>query len=279
MTTIRDLLEEAKRRIATVSTSASLDAQLLLAEVIQESRAHVIAHPEKSLTPAQITQYWTLIDRRANGEPVAYLLGRQPFYDREFVVTHAVLVPRPETEHLLEFALDFMKIHPQGTVADIGTGSGALAITLAAHYPQATVYATDISSEALAIARLNAEQHDVTVTFLQGDLLLPLVERNLKADLLLANLPYIPSGELLNLSVSRHEPHLALDGGPDGLNLIRRLLAQAPQVMSPGGMMLLEIGADQGKTVTRLAGENLKPRSVTVHKDYAGLDRVVMIRV
>lgn len=279
MTTIFDLLEEAKRRIAPVSTSARLDAQLLLAEALQESRAHVIAHREKIPSPAQIAQFQALVERRTNGEPVAYILGRQAFYDREFLVTPAVLIPRPETEHLLEMALDYLKSHPQATIADAGTGSGALAITLAAHYPAATVYATDISAAALAVAKTNTEQQEVDITFLQGDLLQPLIEHNHKIDLLVANLPYIASDEMGGLAVSQHEPHLALDGGSDGLDLVRRLLDQTPAVVNANGLILLEIGADQGDAVTRLVTENLKPRSVSVHKDYAGLDRVVKIQL
>jgi release factor glutamine methyltransferase len=296
MSTVRDLLTDAKRRIAPVSTSASLDAQLLLAEVLGCDRAHILAHPETVLTPAQVAQVQAFVARRAGSEPMAYILGRKAFYDREFVVTPAVLIPRPETEHLLEMALAFVRQHPalddalsRGqalpcpatetlNVVDVGTGSGALAVTLA-HAPGATVYATDTSPDALAVARLNAQKHNVEVVFFEGDMLLPLIEADIRVDLIMANLPYIATDDMPALAVSKHEPHQALDGGAEGLDLIRRLLSQAPGVIRTGGMILLEIGADQGAAVQQLAQEMPTPPSVTVHKDYAGQDRVVRIRV
>jgi release factor glutamine methyltransferase len=279
VTTIRDVLNEAKERIAPVTSSASLDAQLLLAHVLGESRAHVIAHPEKPLAPEQVEHYKALIDRRADHEPVAYILGWRAFYDREFIVTPAVLIPRPETEHLLELALNFAGENPTLAAVDCGTGSGALAVTFAANIPAASVYATDISPDALEIAQQNAQKHGTEIAFFQGDLLAPLVERNIRVDLVMANLPYIATGELASLEVARHEPCLALDGGPDGLDLVRRLLEQIPAVCNPGALILLEIGAEQGKAVRQIARETLSPRSVDIIWDYAELDRVVLIRI
>lgn len=276
MVTIRDVLSDAKQRISAVSTSVSLDAQLLLAEVIGESRAHVIAHPERELTPEQAAQYEAWITRRADAEPVAYILERKAFYDREFKVTSAVLIPRPETEHLLEVALEFAADRPCVAV-DIGTGSGALAVTFGANRPQARVYAVDVSKDALAIARENATIQQVDVTFFEGDLLQPLINQQIKVDLIMANLPYIASDEVPELLVSRHEPTLALDGGTDGLDLVRRLLLQAPEVLNPGAMILLEIGSDQGQKTADLAAELLNLASVSVLKDYANLERVVQV--
>ena len=282
MTTIYDLLTDAKKRITPISPTASLDAQLLLAEVLGCNRAHIIAYPEEIVPPEQAAQIETMVARRADGEPIAYILGRRAFYDREFIVTPAVLVPRPETEHLLEIALKFVRarhaVPQQTTAVDIGTGSGALAVTLAANAPQATVYATDISPDALKIAQLNAEKNAAKVTFFQGDLLQPLIDQNIQVDLIMANLPYITTGDMQHLAVSKHEPHLALDGGDDGLDLLRRLLAQAPSVIQPGGMILLEIGTEQGAATQQLAQDMQTPRQVTVHKDYAGHDRVVEIK-
>jgi release factor glutamine methyltransferase len=280
VTTIRDILDDAKERIALVSTSAGLDAQLLLAAVLDVSRAHVIAHPEKPLTGEQARRYEALIRRRELGEPVAYLLGRRAFYDRDFRVTPAVLIPRPETEHLLEIALDFARARPSLTAVDVGTGSGALAITFAANVPTASVYATDLSTAALAVARSNAAEHNVDVTFYQGDLLLPLLERGIKVDLLMANLPYVPADELPFLPVSTFEPRLALDGGPDGMSVVRRFLAQVDAVCNPGAELLLEIGAGQGALaldIVRAAfGERLA--LLQLHHDYAGHDRVMQAR-
>lgn len=275
--TIRQSLNVAIQQLKPVSDSAGLDAQLLLAEVLGKDRAYVLAHGEDTLTPEQQAQFAALIQRRAAGEPVAYILGRRAFYDREFIVAPGVLIPRPETELLLEAALDFAAHLPECTAADIGTGSGALAVTFAAHQPNARVYAVDVSPQALAIAQRNAATHKVNITFFDGDLLNPLIERAIKVDVLMANLPYIAHDEMTQLAVSQYEPHLALDGGPDGLDLIRRLLRDLRRVCNPGALALLEIGADQGAAVLALAHELVAPQQAEVIKDYAGLDRIVRI--
>ena len=275
--TIRHALQDAARQIAPVSDSASLDAQVLLAEVLGVNRAYLLAHGDEVLAAQQAAAYARLVQRRAGGEPVAYLLGRRAFYDRDLIVTPAVLIPRPETELLLEEALRFASQRSKLSAADIGTGSGALAVTFAAHMPQAAVYAIDISPQALEIARRNAEQQQVQVTFLEGDLLKPSIERGIKADVLMANLPYVASGDLPGLAVSRYEPQLALDGGPDGLDLVRRLLVDVPQVCDVGALVLLEIGADQGAAALALAQEVVNPQQAAVLQDYAGLDRIIRL--
>jgi len=277
MTTIADALKQARQRIAPISESASLDAQVLLAEMLGKDRAFLLAHSDESLTPEQAARYAALVERRAAGEPIAYILGRRAFYDREFIVAPGVLIPRPETELLLEAALQFAAGRSSVTAADIGTGSGALAVTFAVHCPQATVYAVDISPQALEIARHNADLHGTTINFLAGDLLQPLVERGIKVGVLMANLPYIASGDLPSLAVSQYEPHLALDGGPDGLDLIRRLLADLRRVCDPGALALLEIGADQGESCRNLVRQMIRPQQLNILKDYAGLDRIVRI--
>ncbi len=255
----------------------SLDAQVLLGAALGMDRATLLAHPEAALTPEQAARFGGWVARCAAGEPVAYLLGRRAFYDRDFVVTPDVLIPRPETELLLEQVL--ARADRELVVVDVGTGSGALAITLAALRPQMTVYATDISPAALAVARENAARQQATVTFYEGDLLAPLIERGIKVDLVMANLPYIPSGDLPGLAVSRYEPTLALDGGADGLDLIRRLLAQIPQTVNPGAVILLEIGAGQGAAALALVERTLTPKTARVILDYAGLDRIVYAEV
>jgi release factor glutamine methyltransferase len=279
LTTIGDALEDAKRRLTPISTSASLDAQLLLAEVLAVNRAHILARREKVLTPDQTQNYASLVARREQGEPIAYILGRKAFYDRDFVVTPAVLIPRPETEHLLEIALTYANDHPHATFVDVGVGSGAIAVTLAANVPSATVYATEISPDALAVATENAQIHQANVRFFAGDLLAPLIERNVQINCVMANLPYIKSVELSSLDVSKFEPKLALDGGVDGLDDIRRLLAQCPTVCRPSTLILLEIGADQGEATRKLAVETLASQSVEIIKDLAGHDRVARIQL
>ncbi len=274
MPTIKDVLHEAYARLASVSTSARLDAQLLLAEVLQVSRAHVLAHPERELTSAEAEQIAGWLDRREQGEPVAYILGRRAFYDREFAVTPDVLIPRPETEHLIEAALDF--IAGQSLVAvDVGTGSGAIAVTVKANAPQAIVYATDVSTAALQVARMNASTQNTDVTFFEGDLLAPLVERGVNVDLIMANLPYIKTDVLQTLPVRKHEPILALDGGADGLDLAQRCLMQAQAIVNPGALVLLEIGADQGAATCALVEDILSVKRVVLTQDLAGLDRLV----
>lgn len=276
MPTLGEVLRAARAQLEPVSPSASLDAQLLMAEVLGVSRAHVLAHPERPLSDDEQGRFSALVERRVKGEPVAYLLGRRAFYDREFIVTPAVLIPRPETEDLLERALVSPQAARPGAVAvDVGTGSGALAVTFAALRPHTQVYATDISPTALAVARLNAQQHGAQVTFLEGDLLTPLVEQGITVDLIMANLPYIDSAVVPTLDVSRHEPVLALDGGADGLDLVRRLLEQAPAVIRPGGLILLEIGYDQGPRTAALVKEAFPSAQVEVIPDLAGFDRVV----
>ena len=277
VTTIRAALRRARATL-TESDTADLDAQVLLAQVLGVERAYLFAHAEASLYSEQRRRFESFVQRRASGEPIAYILGRQGFYDLDLVVTPNVLVPRPETELLLEEALRLTADAPAAVVADIGTGSGALAVTFARHRPQCEVYATDISADALAVARQNAGAQAARAFFLPGDLAQPLIERGIKVDLLMANLPYIASEELDTLAVSRWEPRGALDGGPDGLAFIRALLLQAPLICRAGACVLLEIGADQGAAVSQTIRDRLGVES-RILKDYAGLDRIARFRL
>ena len=277
MTTIRSALREARETLQDVE-SADLDAQALLGHLLGVDRAVLFTHPDKGLTDEQIARYQTMVNRRATGEPIAYIIGVKGFYDIDLHLSPAVLIPRPETELLLEEALRLTELQPGVTAADIGTGSGALAITFARHQPKATVYASEISGDALDIARGNAGRIGVNVSFLEGDLAEPLIDRGVQVDLLLANLPYIASADLPALAVSRFEPRLALDGGAVGLDLIRRLLAQCPAVCRPGAQVLLEIGADQGDAVAGLVRDRLGAQC-DILPDYAGLDRIARFRL
>ena len=276
MSSIAAALRRATRRLRGSSDSAALDAQLLLAQVTGRPRAWLLAHGEVTLSRAQSTRYDRLVARRAAGEPLACIRRRQAFFDRDFHVSPAVLIPRPETESLLELALAHTLRRPSGVMADIGTGSGALAVTFAALRPGWRVLATDLSAAALNVARINAARHRVQPTFLLGDLLAPLRARRQHVDLLLANLPYIASDELPRLAVSRHEPRIALDGGADGLVPLRRLLQQLPDVCAPGALALLEIGAGQGAAVLALA-EALRPCAAQLLPDLAGHTRVLRL--
>ena len=261
-----------------IPPTADLDGQTLLGHVLGVDRAFLFAHADERLTEAQLAAFRSALGRRAAGEPIAYITGRKAFYDLDLLVSPAALIPRPETELLLEEALRLSEERPALSVADIGTGSGALAAAFARQRPAATVFATEICAEALAIARANAEGSGVEMTAFQGDLARPLIERGIRVHLLMANLPYIATGELDALAVSRFEPRLALDGGPDGLRLIRRLLAQAPAVCQAGAWVLLEIGAGQAEAVAGLAARRLDV-DCEILKDYAGLDRIVRLRL
>jgi release factor glutamine methyltransferase len=209
---------------------------------------------------------------------VAYIVGHKEFYGLDLFVDNRVLIPRPETELLVERAIGIAVARSLCLIADVGTGSGAIAVSLAVHLPQVLVYATDASTRALEVAACNCRRHNVEdrVRLLQGHLLEPLPE---PVDLIAANLPYVSQAELAQLppEISRYEPREALNGGPDGLDYIRRLLARAGRYLSLLGVILLEIGATQGKAVTALAKRHFPAAKVEIAKDYAGLDRVVMV--
>lgn len=256
---------------------------MLLAHVLGASRTVLMAHPERHLTSGQLGRYRKLVQRRAADYPLPYLTDRVEFYGLEFEVTPDVLIPRPETETLVDLAL----AGQPASVVDVGTGSGCIAVALAVHLPEAIVYAIDISPAALATARRNAERHGVAerVRLMAGDVLSP---RPGPVDLIVSNPPYVPSGECASLpdSIRNHEPRLALDGGADGLAVVRRLLAQSPAVLhspdpvegQPGGGLLIEIGADQGKAASRLARAAFPQAVVRVHPDLAGRDRVLEVQ-
>lgn len=276
MTTIREALTDASQQLKS-SDTPRLDAQVLLEHVLQVNRAYLFAHDDDRLSLDHHAQFQDLIQRRAKGEPIAYIIGTRGFYDLEFDVTPDVLIPRPETELLLEEALRLMKDKPDATVLDVGTGSGALAVTYAVHMPHSEVYAIDISPSALQMAESNAKKNGAQVQFLQGSLAQPLIEHEVKVDLLMANLPYIRSDEMSSLAVSQHEPHLALDGGEDGLDLIRQLIQQIPSVCLHGANILLEIGAEQGHALQKLIYKSLNVEC-DILQDYAGLDRIGRFR-
>jgi release factor glutamine methyltransferase len=274
---IRDALAAATNMIQPVSDSAPLDAQLLMMEVLGVGRAYLLAHDDEGLTDEQVQRFEAYVSRAARGEPLPYILGRRAFYDLELAVTPDVLIPRPETELLLEQALRFASTREHLSVVDVGTGSGALAVTFAVHCPHAVVAATDISAAALSVALHNAQKHKVNIDFYQGDLLQPLIDHNIKIDLLMANLPYIPSEELPSLAVSQHEPLIALDGGVDGLHLVRCLLHQVAKVCNPAALLLFEIGAGQATAAQKAAQGILEPRDCDVLTDYAGHDRILRV--
>ncbi|NJN55153.1 MAG: peptide chain release factor N(5)-glutamine methyltransferase, partial [Anaerolineae bacterium] len=234
------------RTLLTTSPTAHLDARLLLQYVLQRPHSALIAHGDTSLTTTEESHYQQLVHRAQQHEPIPYLIGSAPFFDFELEVNSAVLIPRPETEQLVELVMAWTRSHPITRLADIGTGSGAIAIALARPLPPIiTLEAVDISPAALAVARRNAERlAPGRIQFHLGDLLTPLSPG---LDVMVANLPYVTDGEWTTLAdgVKWYEPALALQGGPDGLDVIRRLLAQASSKLAPGGAIFLEIGWQQ----------------------------------
>lgn len=275
---IREAVVQARQRLGALSESASLDAQVLLANILERDRAWLLAHPETPLNVEQFHAFEKGVTRLEEGEPLPYVLGEWEFSGLPFYVTADVLIPRPETELLVDSALDWLKTHPESRRAvDVGTGSGCIAVTLAANVPDFHILATDISSKALAVARSNVERHNLAghVTLQQGDLLSG-IEGTF--DLICANLPYIPTQMLKTLDVYRREPTLALDGGMEGLDLITRLLETAPKVLAPEGMILLEIEASQGESAATVAQKVFPDASIEVHADLNGHARLLRIQ-
>jgi release factor glutamine methyltransferase len=236
-----------------------------------------MAHPEARLSVAEEGDIERAVQRLEAGEPLPYVIGHWEFYGLDFTLTSQVLIPRPDTELLVERGLKWLRAHPGRRLAcDVGTGSGCIAVALASNTPDLTVVASDLAREALQVARLNAQRHGVQgrVHCLQADLI---PSTGKPFDLVCANLPYIPSETLRTLDIYPREPALALDGGMDGLELIRRLLQMAPGHIAPGGALLLEIEALEGQTAIDLGRESFPEADIHLHADLSGYDRVVQI--
>jgi release factor glutamine methyltransferase len=271
--TVATLIAQGARRLAAAGdpmrSSAILDSELLLAHTLGTARAGLLAHPERPVGAAQAERFGDLIRRRAAGEPLAYLTGRREFWSLELAVSAAVLVPRPETELLVERALALLP-RATGDVADLGTGSGAIALALASERPQWRIVATDVSAAALQTARQNAAALGIgTVEFRQGDWFAALHGESL--DLLISNPPYVAAADPA-LAALRHEPLLALSPGEDAFACLRLLARGAAAHLRPGGWLLLEHGATQGAQLREelvLAGF----AHVRSHTDLAGHER------
>jgi len=279
------LLSDLTAQFTPLSETPALDASVLVAHILNKPRTWVMAHPELSLTSEQQGLLDDSLARLARGESFPYVLGRWEFFGLEFDLTPDVLIPRPETELLVEKAIAWLQGSPATrTIADVGTGSGAIAVAIAVHVPDVHVLATDISPEALQVARGNARKFNVEkqIEFIECDLLPSQPSPQSQpshVDLICANLPYIPTERLHGLPIFGREPTLALDGGTDGLDPIRRLLALAPGWLAPQGRMLLEIESSRGDQALELAHERFPGASVELHQDLAGQDRLLQIIV
>jgi release factor glutamine methyltransferase len=298
MTDIRGALKQGITELRNAHVpSFTLAAELLLLHVLARDRTWIYSHPEAEIFPADTDRFFKLIARRAAGEPTQHLTGKQEFWGLEFEVTPDVLIPRPETEHLIEVALDRLAVRELRTgrkqtftgealqIADIGTGSGCIAIALAKELPSATIYATDISAAALAVARRNGARHSASeqIHFLESNLFDALVSSSLAArhsplrfDLIASNPPYIGRREAATLmrEVRDHEPQIALYGGEEGYELYADLITQSAAHLKPGGLLVLELGHDSLAAVQPF----LEPPAwinVAVTNDLAGIPRVI----
>lgn len=272
---IKALLAEALQTLAT--DSAQLDAEVLLAACLGKSRSHLHAWPERRVTAEQQAQFLAWLQRRAAGEPVAHLTGRREFWSLELTVTADTLIPRPETETLVELALGKIPNDTTVHIADLGTGSGAIALAIASERPHANIIATDISPRALDIATQNAQRLDIrNVRFIEGSWCTPLPARPF--DFILSNPPYIAKSDPhLQTGDVRHEPRSALAAGPQGLDDLQRLVRCAAGHLAGNGWLLVEHGYDQGDHVRQLFSES-GYRDFSDHADAAGISRVTMGR-
>jgi len=270
--TLREWLIIANRQLVEVSESPRLEAEVLLAAALNRPRSTLHAWPERIPEPEQSARFNAWLNRRRAGEPVAYILGRREFWSLELEVTPATLIPRPETELLVELALERLPANHPVKVADLGTGSGAIALALAVERPQARIVATDQSPAALAVARRNARRLKINrVEFRQGDWCTPLAGE--RFDLIVANPPYVAAADpRWQEGDLRFEPSAALISGETGLDALKAIIAAAPDHLQPGGWLLLEHGYDQGEAVPALLREQGLVE-VSDHRDAAGLSR------
>jgi len=286
--TLAEALRCAAKHFAALqvleTANPRLEAELLLQHALGFSRTQLYQRLRDEMPPDKEAAYHDLVWRRLCGEPTPYIIGRADFCDIELAVTPAAAIPRPETELLVEeasaLAAKRLPDTPSFTLVDVGTGCGAIALALATRLPSAQITATDISPAALALAQRNAERLGLasSLRFLCGDLLAPLDQ---PVDVVVANLPYVrsPEWETLPAEIRCYEPREALDGGPDGLRVIERLLRQAPPLLCSGATLLLEIGYDQGPPVAALASEVFPTAAVEVKQDLASLDRLTIIQL
>lgn len=281
--TVAEALHAAAARLDPVAGSGRLDAALLLGHVTGDERAAFVRDGARALDPVHARAFDTLVERRVAGVPIAYLTGEAGFYGHTFVVDERVLVPRPETEHLVDAVI--AEVHGRSpaapSIADVGTGSGAIAIALALALPAAGVFATDVSADALAVARANAARHGVAqqCTFLQGDLGAPLV-RFAPFDCIVANLPYVPSAAIAAApDPVAHEPRLALDGGADGLDCYRRFVADLPAFAGPQTAVFFEAAPPTMAGLVALVAQAFPHAAIAVDRDYGGRERIVRFRL
>lgn len=256
-------------------------AEVLLAHVLAEDRLFLYLNYDRPMEASELAAYRACIKRRLGGEPNQYITGLQEFWSLPLRVSPDVLIPRPETEVLVEAVLEFLdKADPNLDILDLGTGSGAIAIALARELPAARIVAADLSMAALRLAQENAKlnQVDERIIFVRGDMFRAIPGGSQRFKVVVTNPPYISNAEILELprEIRDFEPHHALEGGPDGLTAIRHIIAEAPTVLSQAGALFMEMGADQTENVSALVRESQRYENYLIIKDYSGLDRVLV---
>ena len=277
--TLKQVLHRAREVLATNSIEdASLEGEILLRHALNVDRVRLYSERDRELSAEQEEGFWHLMQRRLSGEPTAYIIGQREFYGLDFYIDRRVLIPRPETELLVETALKLAQTRTIAAIADIGTGCGAIAISLALNLPRIKIFASDVSADALEVARINCQKHGVVdrIQLLYGDMLEPLPE---PVDLITANLPYVTKGEISRSGLADFEPSIALDGGADGLDKIRLLYQQVADKLNHRGCMLLEIGQGQCRVVTSLMQRCFPSASVEVIPDLQGIERIVSLHL
>ena len=259
-----------------------LESEVFIRSLFEWERSQLFVHWNDPISAEQLVQLQHWLTRRANHEPIHYIIGTQDFYGRTFQVNQNVLIPRPETELLVEAVLEQAKSYWGDrplSVVDIGTGSGAISVTLALESPNWTIHTVDISEKAIEVAKENAKRLGAKVHFHQGSVLDPLIEKGIQVDLIVSNPPYIPSKDVQELmpDVRNYEPHLALDGGEDGLDFYREIIKQSKNVLKPKGIIAFEIGIDQSDAIQNLFKES-GANNYKVIPDFQGIPRIAIAR-
>jgi len=279
MISLRDIILEGRQAFAEISQTPNLDTELLVCHVLGIRKLDILMEPDMGVHEEQVEALRKMFDKRASGVPVQYLIGTEGFMGLDFLVTPSVLIPRPDTELLVEKVIDLIDNRTGARILDIGTGSGAITISLAYYLKSSLVDTVDISKEATAVAKENAKIHNVIdrVTFLNGDVFDP-ISSGTSYDVIVSNPPYIPSEDIdgLQVEVAVHEPRLALDGGLDGYDFYRRIIKQAPAYLNDRGILAFETGHDQARTIAELMEHDGRYENVSVHKDLNGTERVVI---
>jgi release factor glutamine methyltransferase len=275
--TLRQAIKKAEHTLSSADIDdALLESEVLLMHTLTIDRAKLYTDIDSELTPQQYNNFSALVQRRLNGEPSAYITGNREFYGLDFFVNHDVLIPRPETELLVEKTIEIASTRSYKTIVDAGTGSGVVAICLALNLPDAVIYATDISASALEVALVNCRKHNVEdrIRMLQGNLLEPLPE---PVDMIVGNLPYVTDTEIEQVNTAGHEPKVALHGGTDGLEFIIAIVGQSVSKLLRGGSILLEVGRGQRQAAARQLKGIYPYGEIAIFRDLAGIERVVRL--